>query len=119
MPLILLADDNELNRDMLSRRLQRAGYETVMAVDGVEAVNKANEMIPDLIIMDMNMPVMDGWDATREIKQHEDTQNIPVLGMSAHAMSSHRQMALAAGCFDYDTKPVDFQRLLNKLKEIL
>ena len=112
---ILLVEDNEDNRDMLSRRLERKDFVVVLAVDGQDGVNKAKEQQPDLILMDMSLPVMDGWQATRELKSTSETQNIPVIALTAHAMSSDREKAIEAGCDDYDTKPVDFQRLLEKI----
>ncbi|RZI42747.1 response regulator [Herbaspirillum sp. HC18] len=119
MPKVLLVEDNEMNRDMLSRRLERKGYEVVMAVDGAQGVAMAIDESPDLILMDMNLPVMDGWEATRQIKATPATASIPVVGLTAHAMSSDREKGMAAGCDDYDTKPVDFNRLLGKIQAIL
>jgi two-component system, cell cycle response regulator DivK len=115
MPKILLVEDNEMNRDMLSRRLQRRGFEVVIAVDGAEGVALANSEIPDLILMDMSLPVMDGWEATKTIKANSTTQSIPVIALTAHAMSGDREKALDAGCDDYDTKPIDLPRLLTKI----
>ncbi|MGL6341300.1 MAG: response regulator [Waterburya sp.] len=115
MPKILLVEDNEMNRDMLSRRLQRRGFEVVIAVDGAEGVAMANSEIPDLILMDMSLPVMDGWEATKTIKGNSTTKAIPVIALTAHAMSGDRQKALDAGCDDYDTKPIDLPRLLTKI----
>jgi CheY-like chemotaxis protein len=119
MAKILLVEDNELNRDMLSRRLQRKGYEVTMAVDGGEGVEMAKSLLPDLILMDMSLPVIDGWEATRQIKANEETKNIPVIALTAHAMSGDREKALEAGCDDYDTKPVELPRLLEKIETCL
>jgi len=119
MPRILLIEDNEMNRDMLSRRLERKGYETIMAVDGQEGVEKTESERPDLILMDMSLPVLDGWEATRKLKANEVTKNIPIIGLSAHAMSGDREKAIEAGCDDYDTKPVELTRLLDKIETLL
>lgn len=119
MTKILLVEDNEMNRDMLSRRLERKGFEVLIAVDGLEGVNMARSETPDLILMDMSLPVMDGWEAVRTLKGDPETQPIPVLGLSAHAMTPDRDKAIKAGCDDYDTKPVDIKRLLGKIKELL
>lgn len=119
MPRILLVEDNEMNRDMLSRRLARKGYETLIAVDGQEGIDKAASERPDLILMDMSLPVLDGWAATGQLKQDEATRSIPVIGLSAHAMSGDREKALEAGCDDYDTKPVELSRLLEKIEALL
>jgi len=116
---ILLVEDNEMNRDMLSRRLQRKGYEVVMAVNGVEGVNMTRTEQPDLVLMDMSLPEMDGWEATKELKGDIKTQSIPIIALTAHAMSSDREKALEAGCDDYDTKPVEFTRLLTKIDTLL
>jgi len=113
---ILLVEDNEMNRDMLSRRLQRKGYEVVLAVDGVEGVQVAKAALPDLILMDMSLPALDGWEATRQLKSAPDTASIPIIALTAHAMSGDREKALAAGCDDYDVKPIEFQRLVAKIK---
>lgn len=118
MTKILLVEDNEDNRDMLSRRLERKGFVVSLAIDGQDGVNKAEESLPDLILMDMSLPVMDGWEATRCLKAHSETASIPVIALTAHAMSSDREKALKAGCDDYDTKPVDFQRLLEKIAKL-
>jgi two-component system, cell cycle response regulator DivK len=119
MPKILLVEDNEMNRDMLSRRLIRKGYEVVMALDGEQAIEMAGSQSPDLILMDMSLPVIDGWEATRRIKAAAETKGIPVIALTAHAMSDDREKALAAGCDDYDTKPVDLPRLLDKIGGLL
>jgi len=113
---LLLVEDNEMNRDMLSRRLLRRGYEVVMAVDGGEGVEMATSAQPDLILMDMSLPVIDGWEATRRIKAAPATSHIPVIALTANAMSGDREKALAAGCDEFDTKPVDFARLLGKIE---
>jgi len=117
MPKILLVEDNELNRDMLSRRLIRRGYEVVIAIDGQQGVDLAGSVTPDLILMDMSLPVIDGWEATRRIKANEATKNIPVIALTAHAMSGDREQAMAAGCDDYDIKPIDLARLLPKIEK--
>ena len=119
MPKILLVEDNEMNRDMLSRRLERRGYEVVIAVDGAEGVDKAGTEAPALILMDMSLPVVDGWDATRRIKAAPATRAIPVIALTAHAMSGDREKAVEAGCDDFDTKPVDLARLLGKIEALL
>jgi len=116
---ILLVEDNEMNRDMLSRRLERRGYEVVLAVDGAEGVDKAGTEAPALILMDMSLPVVDGWDATRRIKAAPATRAIPVIALTAHAMSGDREKAVEAGCDDFDTKPVDLARLLGKIEALL
>jgi len=119
MPRILLVEDNEMNRDMLSRRLSRRGYEILIAADGAEGIAKAASERPDLILMDMSLPVVDGWSATRQIKSDPATQSIPVIALTAHAMAGDREKALAAGCDDYDTKPIEFDRLLGKIAALL
>ncbi len=119
MAKILLVEDNELNRDMLSRRLVKRGYEVFIAVDGLEGVAMARDILPDLVIMDMSLPLKDGWEATAEIKADAVTKAIPVIGLSAHAMSGDRDKAIAAGCDEYDTKPVDLPRLLGKIESLL
>jgi two-component system, cell cycle response regulator DivK len=119
MPKILLVEDNEMNRDMLSRRLLRRGYEVVMAVDGQQGVDLAGSIAPDLILMDMSLPVIDGWEATRRIKANDATKKIPVIALTAHAMSGDREQALAAGCDDYDVKPIDLARLLPKIEKFV
>lgn len=119
MPKILLVEDNELNLDMLSRRLRRRGYEVCVAADGAEGVEVAQRELPDLILMDISLPVMDGYEATRILKAGEPTRHIPILGLSAHAMSGDAEKALRAGCDDYDTKPVELKRLLGKVEVLL
>jgi CheY-like chemotaxis protein len=119
MTKILLVEDNEMNRDMLSRRLQKQGYEVVMAVDGEEGVAKAQSEAPALILMDMSLPGIDGWEATRRLKAAPQTQKIPVIALTAHAMTDDRAKALAAGCDDFDTKPVELSRLLSKMQTLL
>jgi CheY-like chemotaxis protein len=119
MTKILLVEDNELNRDMLSRRLQRKGYEVVLAVDGDQGVGLAGAEMPDLILMDMSLPVLDGWEATRRLKDTPATESIPIIALTAHAMADDRDRALKAGCDDYDTKPVDLARLLGKIEALL
>src|SRR5580698_5622012 len=119
MKKLLLVEDNEMNRDMLSRRLERRGYQVLIAVDGEQGLSAAREHQPDLILMDMSLPVLDGWESTRRLKQQPETQRIPVLALTAHAMAGERDKALAAGCNDYDTKPVDFERLLGKIENLL
>ncbi len=116
---VLLVEDNEMNRDMLSRRLTRKGYEVSIAVNGLEGVEKAQTELPDIILMDMSLPELDGWEATRRLKSAEETNKIPILGLSAHAMAGDREKAMQAGCDDYDTKPVEFKRLLGKIEELL
>lgn len=119
MAKILLVEDNEMNRDMLSRRLMKKGYDVVMAVDGEQGVAMAASETPDLILMDMSLPVVDGWEATRQIKSNPATSGIPIIALTAHAMSDDRQKALEAGCNDYDTKPVELPRLLGKMEALL
>ena len=119
MPKILLVEDNEMNRDMLSRRLTKRGYEVLIAVDGAEALELARAEGPDLILMDMSLPVMDGWEATRELKKTDDTRSIPIIALTAHAMSADKDRALEAGCDDFDTKPVELARLLDKMDQLL
>ncbi len=119
MAKILLVEDNEANRDMLSRRLVRKGFEVVMALDGQQAVDMAASENPDLILMDMSLPVIDGWEATRRVKSEQTTRGIPVIALTAHAMAGDREKALDAGCDDYDTKPIDFTRLLEKISVLL
>ena len=119
MPKVLLVEDNEMNRDMLSRRLIRKGYDVVMAVNGTQSVTMAISEAPDIILMDMSLPEIDGWEASRQNKANPATAHIPIIGLSAHAMAGDRQKALDADCEDYDTKPIDFLRLLEKIKTLL
>jgi CheY-like chemotaxis protein len=119
MPKILIVEDNELNRDMLSRRLKRRGFEIVVAVDGREGVDLAGSENPDLILMDMSLPVLDGWEATKLIKADDAIKAIPVIALTAHAMAGDREEALNAGCNDYDTKPIELPRLLGKIETLL
>ena len=119
MTKILLVEDNEDNRDMLSRRLERKDFDVSLAVDGQDGVNKAKDEMPDIILMDMSLPVMDGWEATRTLKAEEATKAIPVIALTAHAMSSDRDKAMAAGCDDYIVKPLDEEELLSKLARYL
>jgi CheY-like chemotaxis protein len=119
MAKILLVEDNEMNRDMLSRRLERRGYQVIIAEDGAAGVSVAKAEVPDLILMDMSLPVMDGWEATRQIKAAVETKIIPVIALTAHAMAGDEEKALAAGCNDYETKPVDLPRLLAKIEVLL
>ena len=119
MPKILLVEDNEMNRDMLSRRLTRKQYEVLVAVDGGEGVEMARSEAPDLILMDMSLPVMDGWEATRLLKASSETGSIPIIALTAHAMSGDREKAMEAGCDDYDIKPVELPRLLAKMEALL
>jgi CheY-like chemotaxis protein len=115
---ILLVEDNEMNRDMLSRRLVRKGYEIVMAVDGGEGVLMSVSASPELILMDMSLPVIDGWEATRRIKGAPETRHIPIIGLTAHAMAGDREKALEAGCDEYDTKPIELERLIGKIEAL-
>jgi two-component system, cell cycle response regulator DivK len=115
MPKILIVEDNEMNRDMLSRRLERRGFEIVMAIDGAEGVAMSKTESPDLILMDMSLPIMNGWEATRAIRADDATAAIPVIALTAHSMPGDREKAMEAGCDDYDTKPVDLPRLLAKM----
>jgi CheY-like chemotaxis protein len=119
MARILVVEDNDMNRDMLSRRLSRKGFDVINAVDGQQGISLAIDEKPDLILMDMSLPVMDGWEATRLLKAKEQTRDIPIIGLSAHAMSGDREKALNAGCDDYETKPVDFEKLLEKINNYL
>ncbi|MGR8981159.1 MAG: response regulator [Gammaproteobacteria bacterium] len=119
MTTILLVEDNELNRDMLSRRLIKKGFGIIIASDGAESIRLAKEALPDLILMDMSLPVMDGWEATQQIKRDSVTENIPVIALTAHAMEDDRQKALASGCDEYDTKPIELSRLLTKIQYLL
>lgn len=119
MPRILLVEDNEMNRDMLSRRLTKRGYDVTIAMDGVEGVENARSTMPDLILMDMSLPLKDGWEATADLKGDAMTNGIPIIGLSAHAMEGDRDKAMQAGCDDYDTKPVELDRLLGKIEKLL
>ncbi|MDF2995457.1 MAG: domain S-box [Xanthobacteraceae bacterium] len=119
MPKILLVEDNEMNRDMLTRRLARAGYAVVHAADGEEAILKAAEETPDLILMDLSLPKIDGWEATRQIRARDGHAKLPIIALTAHAMAGDRERALAAGCDDFDTKPVELPRLLGKIETLL
>jgi len=116
---ILLVEDNEMNSDMLVRRLKRKGYEMLLAVDGLQGVNMAKAELPDLVLMDMSLPEMDGWEASRQLKQDANTKNIPIIALTAHAMAGDREKALEAGCDEYDTKPIEFKRLLGKINSLL
>ena len=116
MAKLLLVEDNEMNRDMLSRRLERRGYQVVIAVDGAQGVAMAQSAKPDLILMDMSLPVIDGWTATRQLKSAPETSSIPIIALTAHAMSGDEQKARESGCDDYDTKPIDLPRLLEKIE---
>ena len=119
MAKVLLVEDNEMNRDMLSRRLTRRGFDVVFALDGKQGVALARSEKPDIILMDMSLPVMDGWEATRCVKADGATRNVPVIGLTAHAMSGDREKAIEAGCDDYDTKPVEIDRLVAKIERLL
>jgi CheY-like chemotaxis protein len=119
MPTVLLVEDNEMNRDMLSRRLIRQGFDVVVAVDGGQGVSTAIEILPDIILMDMSLPVLDGWEATRRLKAEAATSSIPVIALTAHAMAGDRHKAIEAGCDDYDTKPIELPRLLEKMRRLL
>ena len=119
MPKILLVEDNEMNRDMLSRRLQRKGYEVLIAIDGEQGVAMARAERPDLILMDMSLPILDGWEATRTIKADPAISAVPVIALTAHAMAGDQEKCVAAGCDDYDTKPVELARLLGKIESLL
>jgi CheY-like chemotaxis protein len=119
MPRILLVEDQEMNRDMLLRRLTRRGYDIDIAVDGAEGIEKARSGSPDLILMDMSLPVIDGWEATRTLKADAATSSIPVIALTAHAMSTDREKALAAGCDGYETKPVELPRLIEAIEKVL
>ena len=119
MARILLVEDNEMNRDMLSRRLERRGYEVIVAVDGEEGVARAKVEAPDIVLMDLSLPGIDGWEATRQLKAAEETRAIPVLALTAHAMAGDREKALEAGCDDFDTKPIDLPRLVDKIDALL
>jgi CheY-like chemotaxis protein len=117
--LILLVEDNEMNRDMLARRLARRGFEVIVALDGAEGLEVARQRLPDLILMDMELPHLDGWEVTRRLKTEAPTRRIPIIALTAHAMTGDRERALAAGCDDYDTKPLEFDRLLGKIHALL
>jgi CheY-like chemotaxis protein len=119
MAKVLLVEDNEMNRDMLSRRLMRQGFEVTVAVDGQAGVDAAHSGMPDIVLMDMSLPVLDGWEATRQLKASDATRAIPVIALTAHAMAGDRQQALDAGCDDYDTKPIELPRLLEKMRRLL
>jgi CheY-like chemotaxis protein len=119
MSKILLIEDNEMNRDMLSRRLERKGFEVIVAVDGRQGIDTIHNDRPDLILMDMSLPVLDGWEATRQLKADPDTREIPIIGLSAHAMAGDCEKAMDAGCDDYDTKPVELPRLVDKICRFL
>src|SRR4051812_26701223 len=119
MTKILLVEDNEMNRDMLSRRLERRGYQVALAVDGLSGVELAAAQLPDLVLMDMSLPVLDGWEATRRLKAAPATRHLPVIALTAHAMAGDREKALEAGCDDYDTKPIELPRLLAKIEALL
>jgi two-component system, cell cycle response regulator DivK len=119
MRKVLVVEDNEMNRDMLSRRLTRRGFQVIFAVDGQQGVDLARSERPDIILMDMSLPVMDGWEATRRVKSDDATRGVPVIGLTAHAMAGDRDKAIAAGCDDYDTKPVELERLIGKMERLL
>jgi CheY-like chemotaxis protein len=119
MPRILLVEDNDFNRDMLSRRLKRRGYDILDAADGEQAVRLASTHVPDLILMDINLPGMDGWEATRRIRANHSTAAIPIIALTAHAMSGDREKTIGAGCDEYETKPVNFEGLLSKIESLL
>jgi two-component system cell cycle response regulator DivK len=119
VPNILLVEDQEMNRDMLSRRLKKRGYDVAIAVDGAEGLEKARSEAPDLILMDMSLPVIDGWEATRQLKADDATKGIPVVALTAHAMTTDREKALEAGCDAYETKPVELPRLLETIEKLL
>jgi CheY-like chemotaxis protein len=119
MPRLLLVEDNDMNRDMLSRRLQRKGHEVLLAADGMQGILMAESELPDLILLDMTLPVIDGWEAARRLKASPATTTIPIIALTAHAMAGDREKALEAGCDDYDTKPVDFPQLLSKIDTLL
>lgn len=119
MAKILLVEDNEMNRDMLSRRLKRRGYEVIMALDGSQGISMTISERPDLVLMDMSLPIIDGWEATKTLKTNPDTQSIPIIALTAHAMAGDREKALQAGCDDYDTKPIELNRLIEKIIRFL
>ncbi|MEP0917479.1 response regulator [Leptolyngbya sp. DQ-M1] len=119
MTRILLVEDNEVNREMLSRRLIRRGFELAIAINGIEAIDQAKTYLPDIILMDMSLPLLDGWEATQQLKAIPETQRIPVIALTAHAMADDREKCLAAGCDEYDIKPIDLPRLLSKIEMLL
>jgi two-component system cell cycle response regulator DivK len=119
MTKVLLVEDNEMNRDMLSRRLIRRGFQVVFAIDGKQGIELARRELPDIVLMDMSLPIIDGWEATRRLKADDTTRNVPVIGLTAHAMSGDREKAIEAGCDDYDTKPVELDRLIAKIARLL
>jgi two-component system cell cycle response regulator DivK len=119
VPRILLVEDNEMNRDMLSRRLTRKGYEVILAQDGQEGVTTASARLPDLILMDMSLPVLNGWEATRQLKENPGTAHIPIVALTAHALNTDREKAAEAGCDAYETKPIDLPRLIQTIEELL
>jgi CheY-like chemotaxis protein len=119
MPKILLVEDSEMNRDMLSRRLARKGFEVLLASDGEQCLTRSQSDSPDLILMDLDLPIIDGWEATRRLKANPATAKTPIIALTAHAMSGDRETAFAAGCDDYDTKPIEFTRLLDKMETLL
>ena len=119
MTKVLLIEDNEMNRDMLSRRLIRRGFQVVFAMDGQQGIDLARSERPDIVLMDMSLPVIDGWEATRRLKADDATRSVPVIGLTAHAMSGDREKAIEAGCDDYDTKPVELDRLICKIERLL
>jgi CheY-like chemotaxis protein len=119
MTKVLLVEDNEMNRDMLSRRLTRRGFEVIFAVNGQEGVDLAVSERPDIILMDLSLPVLDGWEATRRVKADDATRSVPIIGLTSHAMSGDREKAIEAGCDDYDTKPVEIERLIGKIERLL
>jgi CheY-like chemotaxis protein len=119
MPRILLVEDNEMNRDMLSRRLIRKGFEVLIATDGQQGIEKTQSESPDIVLMDMSLPVVDGWEATRRLKAAAETKHIPIIALTAHAMSGDREKTIEAGCDDYDTKPIELPRLLSKIEALL
>jgi two-component system cell cycle response regulator DivK len=119
MTKVLVVEDNEMNRDMLSRRLMRRGFQVIFAVDGQQGVDLARSERPDIILMDMSLPIIDGWEATRRVKSDDATRSVPVIGLTAHAMAGDREKAIEAGCDDYDTKPVELERLIGKMERLL
>jgi two-component system cell cycle response regulator DivK len=119
MTKVLVVEDNEMNRDMLSRRLMRRGFQVIFAVDGQQGVDLARTERPDIILMDMSLPIIDGWEATRRVKSDDATRSVPVIGLTAHAMAGDREKAIEAGCDDYDTKPVELERLIGKMERLL